>query len=123
LVEPVLRDMNGCIVFFKIHDVLHDLGICIVEDENSFHCRVGQGLRTLNADECFGWNQLLLSSNKLSSLPKSMRVLGLCSLLMDGNKDLTKNPKRVIGSMLSMKVLNLSGTSTRSFPESVGYLK
>jgi hypothetical protein len=52
-----------------------------------------------------------------------MRVPELCSLLMDGNKCLTKIPKRVIGSMVSLKVLDLSGTSVQSLPESVGSLK
>jgi Leucine-rich repeat (LRR) protein len=44
-------------------------------------------------------------------------------LLISFNKDLTKIPKRVIGSMISLKVLDLSGTSLKSLPNSVGCLK
>jgi disease resistance protein RPS2 len=122
LIEPILRNLND-IVFFKIHDVLRDLGIRIAEAEKTFYCGVGRGLRTLDANECSRRTRILLSNNKLSSLPNSMRAPELCSLIMDGNKDLTKIPKRVIKSMVSLKVLDLSGTSVQSLPESVGSLK
>lgn len=123
LIEPTLRSMNGRVVFFKMHDVLRDLGIRIAEAEGTFYCRVGQGLRTLNENECSGHSRILFSRNELRSLPGSLRAPELCSLLMDGNKDLTKIPKKVMGSMFSLKVLDLSGTSVQSLPESVGSLK
>lgn len=123
MIEPIVRSVNGSIVFFKMHDVLRDLGIRIAEAENAFHCRAGQGLRTLRENECSGRTRILLSRNELSSLPESLRAPELCSLLLDGNKDLTEIPKTVIGSMVSLKVLDLSGTSVQSLPGSLGCLK
>lgn len=107
LIEPIVRSVNGSIVFFKMHDVLRDLGIRIAEAENAFHCRDGQGLRTLRENECSGRTRILLSRNELSSLPESLRAPELCSLLLDGNKDLTEIPKTVIGSMVSLRAWSL----------------
>jgi Leucine-rich repeat (LRR) protein len=42
---------------------------------------------------------------------------------MSFKKDLTKIPKRVIGSMISLKVLDLDYTTLKSLPNSVGCLK
>eukprot|EP00253_Pinus_taeda_P015978 PITA_15978 len=69
-----------------------------------------------------GRTRILLGRNQLSSLPESWRDPKICALLMAGNQ-LTEIPRKVIGSMISLKVLDLGGTSVQSLPESVGCLK
>ena len=45
------------------------------------------------------------------------------SLILATNVNLREIPRKVIGSMISLKVLDLSATSLESFLESVGCLK
>lgn len=123
LIEPTLRDVDGSVVYFRVHDVLRDLAIQIAEREENFYCRVGKGLAALPENECSGRTRFLLDSNDLSSFPESFRPPEISSLLMSGNADLREIPRKVIGSMVSLKVLDLSGTSLQSLPDSVGCLK
>lgn len=58
----------------------------------------------------------------MNSLPKSLTASEICSLLMGGN-NITEIPRKVIGSMISLKVLDLNGLSVKSLPKSVGCLK
>ena len=123
LIEPIIRDFEGQVVVFRIHDVLHDLAVRVAEEEESFYCRAGKHLTALNENEFSGRTQIFLNMNKLSSLPNSLRAPQIRSLIISFNKDLTKIPKRVIGSMISLKVLDLSDTTLKSLPNSVGCLK
>lgn len=123
LIEPTLRDVDGSVVIFRVHDVLRDLAIQIAEREENFYCRVGKGLAALPENECSGRTRFLLGSNDLSSLPESFRPPEISSLLMAGNANLREIPRTVIGSMVSLKVLDLSWTPLQSLPDSVGYLK
>jgi len=123
LIEPIMRDIEGHAVLFRIHDLLHDLAVRVAEEEESFYCGMGKDLTALNENELSECTQIFLSLNKLSSLPKSLRAPQIRSLVMVENKDLTQIPKRVIGSMISLKLLDLSSTTLKSLPNSVGCLK
>lgn len=52
LIEPTMRDFDGQVVCFRVHDVLRDLAIRIAEEEENFYCRVAKGLTALNENEC-----------------------------------------------------------------------
>lgn len=123
LIEPIARDLEGCVLWFRMHDVLYDLALQIAETEENCYFRPGRGFPELRENECSGFTRISLNYNTLSSLPKSFRAPEICSLLLRNNKDLTEIPKRVIGSMVSLKVLDLSWTSLHSLPDSLGCLK
>jgi len=123
LIEPTLRDVDGRVVRFRVHDVLRDLAIQIAEREEYFYCRAGRRLTALNENECSGCTRIFLNRNQLSSLPESWRAPEICSLLMNRNVKIPEIPRKVMGSMVSLKVLDLSVTSLKSLPESVGCLK
>jgi hypothetical protein len=107
LIEPTMRDIHGSVLCFRIHDIVCNLGIQFAEEEESFfYCHVGKDLTTLLENACAGRTQILLKNNKLSSLPESLRGPEICSWLMNPNKHFTKMPKRVIGSMISLRVLD-----------------
>lgn len=118
LIEPTLRDVDRSIVSFRMHDVLRGLAIQIAEDEENFYCRVGKGLTALNENEFSSCNRIMLNDNyHLSSLSESLRAPEISSLLLARNY-FTEIPKKVIGSMMSLKILNLTGCkSLRSLPE------
>lgn len=122
LIEPVLKDVDGRVVRCRMHDVLRGLAIQIAEHEENFYCRAGNGLTELVETEYSGCTRLCLMDNELSSLPKSHTASQICSLLIGAN-NITKIPRKVIGSMISLKVLDLSGASVESLPKSVGHLK
>ena len=123
LIEPTLRDVDGRVVRFRVHDVLRDLAIQISEREENFYCRLGRRLTALNENECSGCTRILLKDNQLSSLPESWRAPEICSLLMNRNLKIAEIPRKVMGSMVSLKVLDLTHTSLTSLPETVGCLK
>jgi disease resistance protein RPS2 len=123
LIEPILRDVDGSVVYFRVHDILHDLATQIAEREENFYCRVNKGLTELTENECPGASRFFLNYNKLTSFPKSLRAPEISSLILAGNPNLREIPRKVMRSMVSLKILSLNGTSLQSLPESVGCLK
>jgi len=123
LIEPTVKDVDGGIVSFRMHDVLRGLAIRIAEEEENFYCRAGKGQSALNENQFSPCTRIVLSVNNLSSLSQSLRAPEICSLLLRRNKEFKEIPKKVIGSMISLKILDLAHTSLQSLPESVGCLK
>jgi hypothetical protein len=66
LIEPIMRDIEGHAVLFRIHDLLHDLAVRVAEEEESFYCGMGKDLTALNENELSKYTQIFLSLNKLS---------------------------------------------------------
>lgn len=80
-------------------------------------------MTVLNENKCSGHTRIVLMDNKLSSLPKSLRLAEILSLLTDGNPEIEEIPRNMISSMDRLQVLDLSSTSVTSLPESVACLK
>jgi dephospho-CoA kinase len=123
LIEPTMRDADGRVVCFRMHDVVRDLAIQIAEVEENCYFRAGRGLTTLMENELSGRTRISLTDNKLRSLPRSLRVQEIRSLLMARNVDFNEFPRKMIRSMTSLKILDLSDTSIQCLPESIGCLK
>jgi disease resistance protein RPS2 len=122
LIEPINRGVDGTVVTFRMHDVMRDLAIQIAEREEKFYCGAGRGLTTLRENECSGCTRILLNHNNLTSLPESLSYPEICSLIV-GNNNITELPRRLMGGMISLTVLDLGFTSLPSLPDSVGRLK
>jgi disease resistance protein RPS2 len=122
LIEPLFKEVDGRVVSCRMHDMLRGLAIQIAEQEENFYCCAGIDLSALVENEYSGCTRLFLNFNQLSSLPKSLRAPKIRSLLMAANH-FTKIPGKVIASMISLKVLDLSNTSVESLPNSLGCLK
>ncbi|GLJ26647.1 hypothetical protein SUGI_0518080 [Cryptomeria japonica] len=111
LIEPVQKDCDGNVIYFRVHDVLHDLAQQIVEKEEKFFFQSGRGLSEFPADQCSGHVRISLMDNNLTSIPKAFRAPYIRSLLLAWNRSLTEIPKEVIGSMTALRVLDLSYTA------------
>jgi hypothetical protein len=123
LIEPTMKDVDGRILSFRMHDVLRGLAIQIAEEEENFYCRPGKGLTAVNENQFSPCTRIMLNDNELTSLLESLRAPEISSLLMTRNTAFKEIPKKVMGSMISLKILNLDNTSLQSLPESVGCLK
>jgi Leucine-rich repeat (LRR) protein len=125
LIEPTLTDVDGRVVTFRMHDILRAMAIQIAEKEENFYCGAAMGLKTLKVNE-FNFSpctRIVLNDNNLNAFPESWRAQEISSLLMKRNIEFKEIPEQVIGSMISLKILDLTNTSLQSFPESVGNLK
>jgi disease resistance protein RPS2 len=61
LIEPILRDIDGRVLYFRVHDVMRGLAIQIAEVEENFYCRAGKGLKVFTQNECSGCTRILLN--------------------------------------------------------------
>jgi hypothetical protein len=52
LIKPTMRDIHGSMLCFKIHDIVCNLGIQIVEEEEGFYYHVGKDLTALPENAC-----------------------------------------------------------------------
>ncbi|GLJ27014.1 hypothetical protein SUGI_0529430 [Cryptomeria japonica] len=124
LIEPLQKDYDGKVIFFRVHDVLHDLAHQIAEKEEKCFFQAGRGLPGFPVlDQCSGHVRISLMDNSLTSIPKAFTAPYIRSLLLAKNPYLTEIPKEVIGSMTALRVLDLSFTAIQSFPKSLGCLK
>lgn len=125
LIEPTLRDVDGHVITFRMHDILRALALQIAEKEENFYCGAGKGSTAFKVNE-FKFSpctRFVLNDNNLNGFPESWRAPEISSLLMKRNLEFKEIPKKVIESMTSLKILDLTNTSLESFPESVGSLK
>eukprot|EP00253_Pinus_taeda_P034708 PITA_34708 len=123
LIEAMITDFDGQVLYFRVHDLMRDLAILIAEEEENFHCRVGKGLTYLNENEFSSCIRLLLGHNKLCYFLPLTSCPQISTLSLTGNAYLTKFPGRVMKSMISLKLLSLSGTSVKSLSKTVGRLQ
>lgn len=122
LIEPMMRDHEGRVVCFRIHDELHNLAIQIAKEEENFYGPMDGKLEVLKADECSSCTRIFLRNKDLRSLDQSFRAPKIRSLFISENRRLDKLPERAIGSMTSLKFLDLSDTKVQSLPKSLSYL-
>lgn len=72
LIEPLLTDVDGRVIHFRMHDILRGLATQIGEQEEKLYCRAGNGLTDqLVENEYSECTRLFFNDNKLSSLPNS----------------------------------------------------
>lgn len=114
LIEPMMRDHDGRVICFRIHDELRNLAIQIAMEEENFYGPMD------GADELSGCTRIFLRNKELSSLDLNpFRAPQICSLFISENRGLEKLPEKAIGSMTSLKFLDLSDTKVQSLPKSL----
>ncbi|GLJ46817.1 hypothetical protein SUGI_0987270 [Cryptomeria japonica] len=123
LIEPLLKDHDGGVLIFRVHDVLHDLAHQIAEKEEKCFFRTGRDLREFPDNDWSAYMRISLRNGSLTRVPKAFRAPHIRSLLLNGNPSLPEIPKEVIGSMTTLRVLDLSRTALLSLPKNMGCLK
>ncbi|GLJ28459.1 hypothetical protein SUGI_0559870 [Cryptomeria japonica] len=123
LIEPLQKDHSGNVLYFRVHDLLHDLAHQIAEKEEKCFFRAHRGLGEFPADDCGGHVRISLEGNCFTRVPKAFGAPHIRSLLLASNRSLSAIPKEVTGRMTALRVLDLSRTALQSLPKNMGCLK
>lgn len=107
----------------KIHEVLRDVAIYIGHKDENWLLAAGRHLKSFpSQEETRNCKRISVFNNDIHDLPVDFQCPYLVSLLLACNQNLTKVPQGFLLDLVSLRVLDLSVTSVRSLPESLGYL-
>lgn len=123
LIEASIKDADGQVVIFSVHDVLHHLALQIAEQQENCCFRAGKGLVEFPLKHCTGKTRISLRANNLRSIPNGYRGQGLRSMLLSENISLEYVPSGVVTTLTSLRLLDLGGTSIKNLPHNIGALK
>ncbi|KAH9549403.1 hypothetical protein CY35_10G017600 [Sphagnum magellanicum] len=119
---------------YKIHDVMRDLALHIIEDQSPITClyRPGKGLekfpedwlRTYKKEPCDVRNLSLLENNLTTLYRVTFSAPKLEVLLLSQNRSLSAMPKQFLKGIENLKVLDLSlCMSLKSLPREIVNLR
>ncbi|KAG6666587.1 disease resistance protein At4g27190-like isoform X2 [Carya illinoinensis] len=110
----------------KMHDVVRDVSIWIAstcsEDGSEFLVRSGNGLKEISATELSNsLRRVSFMNNDLERLPDDsvIQCSEASTLLLQGNRRLDRVPARFLEGFGALRLLNISGTRIKSFPDSL----
>ncbi|GLU05973.1 hypothetical protein SLE2022_230450 [Rubroshorea leprosula] len=111
----------------KMHDVVRDMAIISIGPEFGYMIKAGMNLVELPDEH--GWvkdsEKLSLMENNILQVPLSLspKCSTLSTLILSSNPNLSEIPESFFGEMLTLKVLDLSGTAIETLPNSISELK
>ncbi|GKV31674.1 hypothetical protein SLEP1_g40347 [Rubroshorea leprosula] len=111
----------------KMHDVVRDMAIISIGPEFGYMIKAGMNLVELPDEH--GWvkdpKKLSLMENNILKVPFSLspKCSTLSTLILSSNPNLSEIPESFFGEMLTLKVLDLSGTAIETLPNSISELK
>ncbi|GLU05989.1 hypothetical protein SLE2022_230590 [Rubroshorea leprosula] len=111
----------------KMHDVVRDMAIISIGPEFGYMIKAGMNLVELPDEH--GWvkdpKKLSLMENNILKVPLSLspKCSTLSTLILSSNPNLSEIPESFFGEMLTLKVLDLSGTAIETLPNSISELK
>ncbi|GKV31698.1 hypothetical protein SLEP1_g40369 [Rubroshorea leprosula] len=111
----------------KMHDVVRDMAIISIGPEFGYMIKAGMNLVELPDEH--GWvkdpKKLSLMENNILKVPLSLspKCSTLSTLILSSNPNLSEIPESFFGEMLTLKVLDLSGTAIETVPNSISELK
>ncbi|GLU05981.1 hypothetical protein SLE2022_230520 [Rubroshorea leprosula] len=118
-----LEDIPGA----KMHDVVRDMAIISIGPEFGYMIKAGMNLVELPDEH--GWvkdpKKLSIMENNILKVPLSLspKCSTLSTLILSSNPNLSEIPESFFGEMLTLKVLDLSGTAIETIPNSISELK
>ncbi|GKV31681.1 hypothetical protein SLEP1_g40353 [Rubroshorea leprosula] len=111
----------------KMHDMVRDVAITSIGLEFGYMIKAGMNLVELPDEH--GWvkdpKKLSLMANNILKVPLSLspKCSTLSTLILSSNPNLSEIPESFFGEMLTLKVLDLSGTAIETLPNSISELK
>ncbi|GLT31103.1 hypothetical protein SLA2020_058650 [Shorea laevis] len=112
---------------FKMHDVLRDMAIKSIGPE--FGYMVKAAMKLTDVPNEHGWGNDLkkvsLMGNNISKIPLELspKCPTLSTLILSNNQNLSEIPGSFFEGMPELKVLDLSGTSIETLPNSISNLE
>lgn len=143
LIGRSLIDLEDCFIFernfkFKVHDVLRDLALYILEHNILPHKRLclfraGRGLTEFwltTESERMSATRISLKEHVIATLPDQLHAPQLHTLILEGTmgnfgeaQGLTAVPRRFFTTLSNLMVLDLNTCDLKTLPESLGTLK
>ncbi|GKV44444.1 hypothetical protein SLEP1_g51628 [Rubroshorea leprosula] len=113
-------------VRFKMHDVVRDMAIKSIGPEVRYMVKAGMKLTKVpnEHDWAIDLNKVSLMANYISEIPVGFnpKCPSLSTLILAGNRNLSKIPSSFFEGMVGLKVLDLSGTGVEALPDSISNL-
>ncbi|GLJ28818.1 hypothetical protein SUGI_0568070 [Cryptomeria japonica] len=90
LIEPIMKDYDGNMLNFRVHDVLHHfLAHQIAEKEEKRFFQTCKGLGEFPTNVCGGEIKIFVRNNSLTKVPKAFTTPHIRYLLLASNTSLT----------------------------------
>ncbi|GLJ10729.1 hypothetical protein SUGI_0133970 [Cryptomeria japonica] len=123
LVEIEVTEAKGHQIWkVKIHDVLRDMAVHVAEVDKNILFRAGQSLTEFPKSASATSVRISLMHNRIRILPESVDCEKLVTLLLSWNT-VEEVPESFLEKLNMLKVLDLSNTPIKFFPNSIHQLK
>lgn len=123
LIEVSKVGGDGRIKYCKIHALLHELALSESRAGTKCLLKPGEDLENFPADECLGVRRISLVKNNIKEIKDAIQCPDLRTLLLWNNINLESISSSFFKKVRYLAVLDLSQTSMKSLPRSIGKLK
>ena len=106
-----------------MHDLLLELAHSETHKKTKFFSKPGNELKEFPVGESVGLHRISLIKNNISTILQPINCRGLCTLLLCNNVSIEQISPSFFYDMKYLAVLDLSDTSIKLLPETIGHLK
>jgi hypothetical protein len=123
VMESSRAGLHGRVKYCKMQSLLHELALSESQKQTKCLLKPKKELKELPVDECQGVRRISLIKNDIFTMAKPIPCTGLRTLLLCNNFNLRSISESFFDNLRYLSVLDLSQTSIRSVPKSIGNLR